>query len=62
MLRTQHTFSKSDKLKLVAALVNKLQHEIKAHGLIRGLLGFMKSLVLQAYDQKGASERLVEMV
>ena len=62
MLRTRHSFSHGDKLKLVAALVNKLQHEIKAQSLILGLLGFMKSLVLQAYDQKGASERLVEMV
>ena len=50
MLRTQHTFSRCDKLKLLAAHGNKLQGVNKEQDPKGGVLGFLKSQATQAED------------
>ena len=62
MLSNQHSFSLCDKLKLLAAHVNKLQGESDEQNHKAGLLGFLKSQATQACDHYRAWCELMEMV
>ena len=50
MLRNQHSFSRCDRLKLIAAYANKLQSKNDAQDLVDELLGFIKRQATQSID------------